>query len=63
MPSLGESIRTLRKAAGLTQGRLAARVGVCRQTLASWERNRGRPDPDTLRRLAAALRVDRLTIG
>jgi transcriptional regulator with XRE-family HTH domain len=63
MASLGDSIRTVRKAAGLTQQRLAARVGVCRQTLARWERNEARPDPEMLRRLAAALRVEGLTFG
>jgi DNA-binding transcriptional regulator YiaG len=38
----GQQVRTLRKAAGLTQGGLARRLGVRRTTVYRWESGRSR---------------------
>ena len=48
-------LRAHRLAAGLTQDRLAARVGVVTARIGDWERGRFRPTPASLTRLAAAL--------
>ena len=38
MMTVGESIRTHRKQMGLTQGRLAKKVGTAQVTVSHWER-------------------------
>jgi transcriptional regulator with XRE-family HTH domain len=50
-------LRRLRVAAGLTQGGLAARVGMSRQVISYHERGRFTPTAGALRRLAEALGV------
>ena len=57
--SVGARIRAEREASGLSQSDLAARVGVTRQTLASYEQGRTVPGLGTLRRLCDALGLDR----
>ena len=49
----GESLRRLRKAKGLTQEALAARLGVAFQTVSKWERDESYPDLTMLPTLAA----------
>lgn len=38
--SFGEQLKSLRKAAGMTQGQLAGAIGVTRSALAQWETDR-----------------------
>ncbi|MGX5188312.1 helix-turn-helix domain-containing protein [Streptomyces avermitilis] len=49
-------ITTARKRRGLTLAELSTRVGVSVQSLSNYERGRTEPTPDTLARLAKALR-------
>ena len=49
--SISENLKTARKASGLTQAAVAARLGVSNTTLSNWENNVSRPDVDTLRTL------------
>lgn len=57
MSSLGEVIATARRAAGLTQGELAERVGVSQAALSRYESDMRAPEPHLLPQLAKALRV------
>ena len=50
-----ENLRALRKAKGLTQEELAARLHVVRQTVSKWEKGLSVPDADLLLRLAEVL--------
>ena len=52
---LNENIRALRRARGLSQEELAARLPVARQTLSKWEQGRSAPDAHALARLAGEL--------
>lgn len=52
---LGENIRNLRTARGMTQSDLADRLHVVRQTVSKWEKGLSVPDADLLSRLAEAL--------
>ena len=51
----GALLRHYREAAGLSQEALAERAGMSARAIRYLERGSGRPYPDTLRRLAAAL--------
>lgn len=53
----GETIRTLRESAGLTQRQLADQLCLSDKTISKWETNRGLPDITLLNPLAAALGV------
>ncbi|SFF95918.1 Transcriptional regulator, contains XRE-family HTH domain [Novosphingobium sp. CF614] len=55
--SLGERLHRLRKLRGLTQGELAARLGVSKPTVWAWEQGRARPIEDRLEAIAAILGV------
>lgn len=55
---LGDMIKQLRKAKGLTQEDLADMLHVVRQTVSKWEKNLSVPDADLLQRLAVALDTD-----
>lgn len=55
--SLGERIHRLRKLRGLTQGELAAKLGVSKPTVWAWEQGRARPIEDRLEPIAEALGV------
>ena len=46
---LAENLKALRKAKGLSQEELAARLHVVRQTVSKWEKGRSVPDADQLR--------------
>lgn len=54
---LGQRLRTLRLAAGLTQAELARRTGIHRPNIARVEAGRHTPSLETLARLAAAIGV------
>lgn len=55
--SLGERLFRLRKARGLTQGALAARLGVSKPTVWAWEQGRARPLEDRFEAIAVELGV------
>lgn len=52
---LKENIRSIRKARGLSQEELAARLNVVRQTISKWEQGRSVPDADMLISISKAL--------
>lgn len=52
---LSENIRAARKARGLSQEELAARLNVVRQTISKWEQGLSVPDADLLIGLSEAL--------
>lgn len=52
---LGNQLRKLRKARGMTQTDLAKQLGITQQAITRWENDVSSPDPDTLVRLAGIL--------
>ncbi|HKT86632.1 MAG TPA: helix-turn-helix transcriptional regulator [Novosphingobium sp.] len=56
--SLGERLHRLRKLRGMTQGELAARLGVSKPTVWAWEQDRARPIEDRIQPIADALGVE-----
>lgn len=50
--TLGEKIKKLRLAKGLTQADLAEQIHVTFQTVSKWENDENEPDVSTLRELA-----------
>ena len=52
---LSENLKNLRKAKGLSQEELAARLHVVRQTVSKWEKGLSVPDAELLIRLAEVL--------
>ena len=52
---LNENIKRLRKAKGLSQEELAAKLSVVRQTISKWEQGLSVPDSDMLIKLAEVL--------
>lgn len=60
--SIDKNIRSLRKAAGLTQEQLAQKLFVTRQTVSLWETGKSRPDLEMLEKLAHCFQVDLLQI-
>jgi len=59
---LNETLKTLRKAKGLSQEELAAKLHVVRQTISKWEQGLSVPDAAQLIDLAAALETDVATL-
>ena len=53
--TIGNNIKKLRTAQGLTQDQLAERLFVTRQTISSWERSASHPSLEQLEAIAAAL--------
>lgn len=53
--TLGQQIKKRRIEAGLTQEQLAAAVGVARDTVSQWERDRLRPGLSALKRVSQVL--------
>ena len=53
----GETLKTLRRKAGLSQEELAVRMNVVRQTISKWENNLSMPDVDQLVALSGILGV------
>ena len=62
LSSLGARIRTLRRARGFTQDRLAQSTGVSRSAVAQWEGNRAGHSAGMLERLADVLGVSISTL-
>jgi transcriptional regulator with XRE-family HTH domain len=54
---LGRVLASLRERRGMSQGELAAKVGITQSTLSRMERGQGQPDAFTMRKLAEALGV------
>ena len=52
--AVGARIRCLREAAGMSQGELASRVFVSRQTVINWEKGKTLPDIESVKLLSAA---------
>lgn len=57
-PQTGETIRRLRRAAGLSQEELAERLGVSRQSVSLWEQGNTQPTPGNLRSMTEILHTD-----
>lgn len=55
--NLGDRLKQVRKAAGLTQDELATRMGVLATTVSNYEKNRSQPNPDMLILLSKYLGV------
>ena len=58
MQAICKNLKRLRKAKGLTQEELAARLHVTRQAVSNWERGTNLPDLALLSELAQALEAD-----
>jgi len=54
---IGEKIRARRQQLGLSQGDVAARLGVAQPRLSKWENGEGEPGPSQIHSLAIALKV------
>ncbi len=54
---LGDKIRKLRKARGMTQADLAEKLDVCRQTVMKWEKGVTEPDIDAIRAAAELFHI------
>ena len=52
---MGEKLRAARRAAGLTQGQLAEKVGCQQRDISRWENGQREPMASTLKKLALAL--------
>ena len=52
---LSENLRKIRKSKGLSQGELASKINVVRQTISKWEQGLSVPDSEMLIRIAEAL--------
>ena len=48
-------IKLMRKEKGMTQGELAAKLGVAQNTVSNWESGIRNPDPESLKKLANVL--------
>ena len=55
MAGIGQKLRNLRRARGLTQDELAARLHVTRQALSRWERDDAQPSLEMLQAVALEL--------
>ena len=55
--TLGEKIRTARKAKGLTQKELAAMIKAAHNSISHLENDQNNPDPNTIQHLCWALDV------
>lgn len=60
--SIGERIRNLRKQNNLLQEELGKKIGVARQTIASWESDRTLPNVEFTNRMASVFDCDITTI-
>ncbi len=61
---IGERIRALRQALGLTQEQLAARLGVSFPTVNRWENNHAKPSPLAMEKIEAlAKRLNKTNQG
>jgi len=53
---MGEKLRAVREAAGLTQTELAEKVGVTQRDISNWERCKREPGVLIVKKMAQALR-------
>lgn len=60
---VSENIKALRKAKGLSQEELAARLNVVRQTVSKWEQGLSVPDADLSVQISAVLETCRTAEG
>ena len=58
MASVAKHIRRLRTERHMTQGDLAEKLFVTRQTVSAWETGKAQPDLETLERIAVVLGVE-----
>ncbi|PYG87211.1 helix-turn-helix protein [Ruminiclostridium sufflavum DSM 19573] len=58
MTALGDRIRELRRTKGLTQKQLADLIGAKHNSISDWEKNKNKPDSNTITLLMKALDVD-----
>ena len=58
----GTAIKNLREAKGITQAKLAARIGISSKTVSKWETAKGFPDISLIEPLAKALGVSVLEL-
>lgn len=63
LETLGQKIRRLRQARGMTQLQLAGLVGVRELALGKWERDQANPSPENLMELARHLGVGPEDLG
>ena len=63
--TIAETIKTLRKTAGMSQEQLAEKLHVSRQAVTKWETEGGTPDIENLRAIATlfGITVDELLTG
>jgi transcriptional regulator with XRE-family HTH domain len=63
--TIGERIELLRKALGLTQAKLGAKLNLSDKAVSKWEKNNGMPDIQSLKKLSSCLKIslDFLTQG
>lgn len=57
-----ENLKTMRKAKGYTQEKLAIKLNVVRQTVSKWEKGLSVPDADVLCKIADVLDMDVSTL-
>lgn len=60
--TFAEKLRTIRKRAGMSQEKLAEKLGVSRQAITKWETNMGIPDIENIRAISTlfAISIDEL---
>ena len=55
--ALGEKIKAMRKQDGLTQSQLAEKIGVHETTIRRWERGKGLPSIDDIKKLSGLFKI------
>lgn len=55
--SFGDKIKSARKAKGLTQKQLAAKINAAHNSISDWENDKNKPDPDTIELLCGVLEI------
>ena len=55
--TIGETLKSLRTQAGMTQSELGEKLSISAQAISKWERDESQPDIDTIKRLAEIYEV------
>ena len=55
--TFGEKIKAARTLKGLTQKQLAEKIGAKHNSISDWEKNKNKPDPDTIELLCGVLEI------
>lgn len=55
--TFGEKIKNARTLKGLTQKQLAEKIGAKHNSISDWEKNKNKPDPDTIELLCGILEI------